>query len=73
MPKCLAKARYYTEKAVDQGSRVAQCILAKLIEDSDSSNCCEEEVFLLNILAAFQGHATRRCSWEGTMQGNIGL
>ena len=52
-PKCLGKAIYYAEKAVDQGSSTAQCILAALIEDSDSSNC-EDEVFQLRTLAAFQ-------------------
>jgi hypothetical protein len=51
--KCLQKARYYAEKAVDHGSREAQFILAQLIENSDSNS--EEEVFRLYTLAAFQG------------------
>ena len=58
-PRCLQKARYYAEKAVDQGSSDAQYILAELIGKSGDSNC-EEEVFRLNTLAAFQGSANGR-------------
>jgi hypothetical protein len=53
VPKCLQKARYYAEKAADQGAPSSQYILAELIKVSDNNSA--EEVFRLYTLAAFQG------------------
>ena len=44
MPKSLQKARYYVEKAADQGGKDSQYVLAQLIKDSDCKS--EEDVFL---------------------------
>jgi hypothetical protein len=56
VPKCLQKARYYAEKAANQGEVTSQYILAEMIKASpDNTNTSEEEVFRLYTLAAFQG------------------
>jgi hypothetical protein len=58
VPKCDQKARYYAEKAADQGAVHSQFILADLLAE-DSGGNDEEEIFRLFTLAAFQG------SWGG--------
>jgi TPR repeat protein len=59
VPKCLSKARYYAEKAAEQGENTAQYLLAELIEDDNNR---EEELFQLRTLAEFQGLGPNRYS-----------
>ena len=65
--ECCEKARYYAEKAADQGAAYSQFILARLlIMESDCNR--DEEVFRLLTLAAFEGHqnargTSRSCIW----------
>ena len=59
--KCLDKARYYAEKAANQGAPEGQYILASLLLLPDKENYeRNEEAFRLFTLAAFQGSAESR-------------
>jgi hypothetical protein len=63
MIRCLKKAKYYAEKAADQGASNSQYILAALIINiSVCNNNRDEEVLQLMTLAAFQGHQQARYS-----------
>ena len=56
--RCTEKAKYYAEKAADQGASNSQYILAEMLMNNVSvfNNNRDEEVLQLLTLAAFQGH-----------------
>jgi hypothetical protein len=68
---CLDKARYYAEKAADQGASNSQYILARLLtESSVLNNSRYEKVLKLLTLAAFQGHPHARYSLASSVTGD---
>ena len=58
-PECFDKARYYAEKAANQGSREGQYILANLLLFHGENN--ENKAFELLTLAAYQGCQKSQC------------
>jgi hypothetical protein len=67
--RCFKKAKYYAEKAADQGASNSQYILARLlINISVCNNSRDEEVLQLMTLAAFQGHQQAQYSLASIYQ-----